>query len=189
MATRRIAPREIPRPFGTDVLDHLADDELLDRLLVEHHAKAAFWLLWSRASDDSAGVRRGLRHPDASVRATCCRILDHFLDDDALADVVASLDDPHAEVRAWALHTLGCDRCKEGTCRPGGDVVVGAALRLVVVDPEPRVRRVAAEVLGRLARSGDRRVLSALVRCRDGDPDRLVRETAARFLARHRSAA
>lgn len=43
MATRRIAPREIPRPFASDVLDHLDDDVLLDRLLVEHHAEAAFW--------------------------------------------------------------------------------------------------------------------------------------------------
>lgn len=188
MATRRIAPRGIPRPFGTDVIAHLDDDELLDRLLVEHHAKAAFWLLWDRASKDNTGVRRGLRHPDASVRSACCRILDHFLDDAALDDVVARLDDPAADVRAWALHTLGCDRCKEGTCRPGGDVVVDAALRLLAGDPDGRVRAVAADVLGRLAAAGHERILAALAAARDDDADRVVRQAAARFLARHAAA-
>ena len=63
-------------------------------------------------TDDSA-VRQGLRHRDP-LGAACAQILDHFLDDAALADIVDRLADDSPRVRVWALHTLGCDRCKEG---------------------------------------------------------------------------
>src|SRR5439155_22062695 len=114
-----MAKRQIPRPFAAAGLVDLTDDEIVDRLTVKHLSRAAYWRLWAGAITDNAAVRRGLSHPDPEVRATCCQILDHFLDDSALIDLVDCLADSDARVRAWALHTLGCDRCKEGTCGPG----------------------------------------------------------------------
>jgi HEAT repeat protein len=183
MGTKQpIAAREIPRPFAAAALVGLSEDELLDRLTVEHLARAAYWKLWADAKTDNTALLRGLKHPDANVRATCCQILDHFLDDAALAEIIECLDDRDPRVRGWALHTLGCDRCKEGECRPGEQVFVPAATRMVRDDPHPRVRATAAETLGRSSARRSESVLAALAAASSEDPDPHVRRVAARFL-------
>jgi HEAT repeat protein len=171
----------VPRPFATPSLTGLSDDEVLDRLTVEHLTRAAYWRLWEGAMSDTSAVRRGLRHPDPRVRAACAQILDHFLDDAAIAEIVDCLNDDHPRVRLWALHTLGCGRCKEGSCRPGEDAFLPEAIRMLQEDPVPHVRAVAATTLGRSAASRRSDVAQALAAARDGDPDRHVREAAARF--------
>ena len=183
MGTKQpIAAREIPQPFAAAALVGLRDDELLDRLSVPHLARAAFWKLWSDAKTDNTTLLHGLKHPDANVRATCCQILDHFLDDLALGEIVACLDDLDPRVRGWALHTLGCDRCKEGECRPGEQVFVPAALRMLRDDEHPRVRATAAETLGRCSARRTDAVVAALTAASTEDPDAHVRRVAARFL-------
>lgn len=86
---------------------------------------------------DNSVVRRGLRHPDPRVRAASAQILDHFFDDAALAEIIDCLRDDSPRVRVWALHTPGCDRCKEGSCRPGEVVVLPEAIRMLREDPDP----------------------------------------------------
>src|SRR5437588_6487307 len=181
MATRTMPGLRTPAPFGSEALLGLTDDEVVERLTVKHLARAAYWRLWSRAAHDTAALRRGLRHPDPHVRATCCQILDHFLDDVALVDVVDCLADPVPAVRAKALHTLGCDRCKEGACRPGEDQFIPAALRMLESDPNDHVRVVAAETLGRSSAARRADVATALATARDSDPDRRVRAVARKY--------
>jgi HEAT repeat protein len=177
------SPRaQLPRPFATPALDGLTDDEILDRLTVEHLSRAAYWRLWEGATTDNSVVRRGLSHPDPRVRATCAQILDHFLDDAALAEVINCLADDNPRVRAWALHTLGCDRCKEGSCRPGEDLFLPEAIRMLREDPDSHVRVVAATALGQSAATRRPEVAGALMAARDRDPDRVVRKAAARFV-------
>jgi len=176
------AAREVPRPFAAAALIGLSDDELLDRLSVEHLARAAYWTLWAEAKTGNKALRRGLKHPDANVRATCCQILDHFLDDSALAEIIECLDDSEPRVRAWALHTLGCDRCKEGACRPGEQLFLPAATRMVRHDPSPRVRAIAAETLGRSSARRSESVVAALTAVSEEVPDAHVRGVAVRFL-------
>ena len=171
----------LPRPFATAALTGLSDDELLDRLTVGHLSRAAYWRLWETAMTDNSAVRRGLRHRDPRVRAACAQILDHFLDAAALAEIIDCLGDDHPRVRVWALHTLGCDRCKQGACRPGESVFVPEAVRVLAEDPSPLVRAAAATTLGQSASARQPGVAKALVAARDGDPDRYVRKTAARF--------
>ena len=131
---------------------------------------------------DNSAVRRGLGHPDPRVRAACAQILDHFLDDAALTDIVDCLHDDNSRVRVWALHTLGCDRCKEGSCRPGEATFLPEAIRMLREDPNPHVRTVAATTLGKSAARRRSDVADALAIARDGDPDREVRKAAARFV-------
>lgn len=171
----------MPHPFATPAVAGLSDDELLDRLTVKHLAGAAFWRLWKGAMADNSTVRRGLRHPDPFVRATCAQILDHFLDDAALLDIVDCLQDDNPRVRGWALHTLGCDRCKEGACRPGEDLFVPEAIRMLREDPDASVRTAAATTLGQSAATRRSDVADALAAARDADSDRQVRKVAARF--------
>jgi len=179
---QKMMARGVPRPFAGVGLVGLSDDELLDTLSVEHLARAAYWKLWADAKVSNTALRRGLRHPDASVRATCCQILDHFLDDSALAEHIECLEDSDPRVRAWALHTLGCDRCKDGACGPGGEAFVPAATRMVRDDPSPRVRAVAAETLGRSSPRGSESVLAALSAASRADPDGHVRRVAGRLV-------
>src|SRR5688572_29622795 len=58
-------------------------------------------------------LRRGLRHGDAMVRRVCTSMLDRLVDDDALPDLVAALDDEDPGVVRRALHALACDPCKQ----------------------------------------------------------------------------
>lgn len=182
MGNKQIKRRQLPHPFAAPALIGLSDTEVLDRLAVKHLARAAYWRLWEGARSDNSVVRNGLRHPDPSVRAVCAQILDHFLDDAAVVEVIRCLEDNSPRVRAWALHTLGCDRCKEGACRPGEDTFVPAAIRLLRHDPDASVRAAAASAIGRSASLRRPEVTGALIAARDGDRDRHVRRVAERFL-------
>jgi hypothetical protein len=77
---------------------------------------------------------------------------------------------------------LGCDRCKEGACRPGEDIFLPAAVRMLRDDPAASVRAAAATTLGQSAATRRADVAEALAAARDGDPDRQVRKVAARFV-------
>jgi hypothetical protein len=59
------------------------------------------------------------------------------------------LNDGDKRVRCSALHTLACDRCKEGTaCRPEEGQVLPKAMKLLANDPDAHVRAMAIEVVG-----------------------------------------
>jgi HEAT repeat protein len=152
-------------------------DRVVEELGVKHRARAAQRALMAAGSEATPALRRGLRHEDAEVRIRCCMVLDHHLDEAAVPELMANLAHENAGVRAWALHALACDRCKEGACRPGEDDVVPIALRMLEEDRSRRVRQMAAGLLGpAVHRRGD--VASALERARDHDPHPVVRKVA-----------
>jgi HEAT repeat protein len=122
----------------------------------------------------------GLHHEDAAVRAGCCVVLDHFLDEAALPELIENLRHDDENVRKWAMHALACDRCKEGECRPGQDDVVPIAIKMLSRDSSRRVRAEAAHLLGRVPLPNPD-VIAALENARDRDPHPNVRKIAARY--------
>lgn len=152
-------------------------DCLVENLGVKHRAKGALRRLMDAGAPATPALRQGLRHLDPAVRVGCCQVLDHFLDEAALPELVENLEHPSAAVRAWAMHALACDRCKEGACRPGEDEVIPIATRMLISDDSRRVRQMAAGLLGpSVHRRPD--VLRALEYARDHDPHPVVRKIA-----------
>ena len=150
--------------------------ELVERLAVPHHARAALRDLLALQGRAMEAVQAGLRHPDAAVRYYCCRFLDHYFEPDGWDDLVGMLDDPAAGVRGAALHSLACDRCKEGELPERGKVLPDA-LRLLAVDPDPHVRAHAAGVVGQFVHES-REALAAIEAAVAHDRSPAVRKKA-----------
>ena len=149
-----------------------------------HRRRAKVHLLRSGAATLPA-LRRGLHHERAIVRRTCAAILDHLVDDAAVPDLVAALDDPDPSVLTRALHALACDACKENACRPDDDLFVPRAIELLD-HPDPGVRASAIDSLGRVAlRSGDESSPAARALARAAEEERVA---GLRNLARRKVA-
>jgi HEAT repeat protein len=141
-------------------------------------AGAAYHELLRRGPAAVFAIREGLRHADAGVRKQCCRLLDQFLDQDAFEDMLAMLKDVDVGVRVNAAHALACDRCKRDACRPGEAAVLGPGIRLLEDDPNPHVRAMAVELVGRFVHSNADAV-EALARAVENDPSPAVRKKAS----------
>ena len=165
-----------PWPWPAEPGDHLA---LVADLQLPHRAKRALRELMAAGRAGVPALREGLRHPSPAVRAGCCVVLDHFLDESCLPLLIENLDHPDSTVRSWALHALACDRCKEGTCRPGEADVVPIAIRMAATDPERSVRAQALALLGPSAVSRTD-ALEALADARRSDPSPNCRRIAGR---------
>jgi len=150
--------------------------DLVERLAVRHHASEAFRALLALGPAAMPAVQAGLVHANAGVRYHCARFLDNYLAPDGLGDLVAMLDDPAPGVRVAALHTLACDRCKEGET-PDREKVLPDALRLLAADPDAHVRAMAIEVVGSLVHSNDV-ARAALEAAAAGDASPAVRKKA-----------
>lgn len=152
----------------------------LENLTVAHRAKQALRNLMAAGADATPVLRRGLRHPDVAVRVGCCMVLDHYLDEAAVPELMANLEHRHEQVRKWALHALACDRCKEGSCRPAENEIVPIALRMLREDPSRRVRVEAVHLLGTVvARHPEAVEALQVARVSDADPN--VRSVARRY--------
>ena len=125
------------------------DRGLIDDLAAPHRAIPAFKRLMARGQAALPAVLGGLAHASAEARYRCCRLLDHLLTPDALGPLIAMLDDPDERVRCSALHSLSCDRCKEGVCLPTDGPLLAKAMRLLASDPSAHVRAFAIEAVGR----------------------------------------
>ncbi|MFD8722928.1 HEAT repeat domain-containing protein [Streptomyces sp. NPDC059629] len=141
---------------------------------------AAYRELLRRGETARSAIRAGLRDENPAVREGCCRLLDHLVDTESMGELVAMADDPDARVRIAAFHALACDRCKGDTCAPGPDQVLEPSLRHLASDPDPHVRAMAAELVGRFAHS-DPRALAALKVSHANDPSPAVRKKAGWF--------
>ncbi|MFJ9456155.1 HEAT repeat domain-containing protein [Kitasatospora sp. NPDC101447] len=142
---------------------------------------AAYHTLLGRGADALDAIRTGLSHADPAIREGCCRLLDHLVDLDSMDLLIAMADDPDARVRTAAFHALACDRCKDDACAPGADRVLAPALRHLATDPDPHVRAMAAELVGKFVHT-DPRALAALQASHDGDPNPTVRKKAGWFI-------
>jgi len=152
----------------------------VEELGVAHRAQAALRGLMDAGPLATPIVRQGLQHPNPVVRVGCCKVLDHFLDESALPELIENLAHPDEEVRSWALHALACDKCKEGVCRPGEADVIPLAVDMLLTDKSRRVRQMAAGLLGpSVHRRPD--VLQALEQARQQDEHPVVRKIAGWF--------
>ena len=148
---------------------------------VSHHASEALKRLMAAGPLATAVVREGLRHPNPAVRVGCCKVLDHFMDEAAVPELIENLNHSDEQVRVWAMHALACDKCKEGTCRPGEDEVIPIAARMLLEDRSRRVRQAAAGLVGESVHRSAA-ALPALERAHRHDPHPVVRKIAGWYL-------
>jgi len=152
-------------------------NNLLHQLSIPHHAPVAYRALFALGFDAVPIAQAGLQHENAAVRQYCCAFLDHFLVPAALPDLIAMLADPAPGVRQMTLHTLACERCKEGACRPEEAAVLPAALRMLGEDADPHVRAMAIEVIGQYVHTNPQAV-QALIAASASDASPAVRKKA-----------
>lgn len=172
--TLAIPPTDTPPSLPADYT------RWVEYLGVKHRAQEALRQLMAAGALATPAVRHGLHHANPAVRVGCCQVLDHFLDESALPDLIENLAHPHEDVRAWALHALACDKCKEGACRPGEAEVIPLAVQMLLTDESRRVRQMAAGLLGpSVHRRPD--ILSALEHARQHDSHPVVRKIASWF--------
>lgn len=158
------------------VLDEASFDQWVEELAEKETRWDAVRRLMEAGPSATAALRKGLSHRHATVRWSCCIVLDHHLDMDAMPDLLANVDHKNKRVRAWALHALACDRCKEGDCRPGAGDIVPMVLDKLANDRSARVRRMAAGLAGEYLREPG--VAEALTRAAQSDPHPKVRMVA-----------
>jgi hypothetical protein len=94
-----------------------------------------------------------------------------------MGDLVAMLDDLDARVRRSTLHSLACDRCKEGDYRLDAAAVLPRAIGLLTGDPDRHVRAMAAEVVGLFVHDSDK-AAAALSDAATSDSSPAVRKKA-----------
>jgi len=127
--------------------------DLVETLAVPYRATAAYNRLLKLGHKALPAVQAGLQQSCPDVRFHCCRFLDPYLRPDILSDLIAMLNDSNGRVRVTTLHTLACDRCKKGSCRPEEAHVLPSAMKLLASDPSPHVRAMAIEVIGQFVHS------------------------------------
>lgn len=113
------------------------------------------------------------------VRRACCRLLDDLaVTAETMAALQAAMDDEHPRVRAAALHSLSCEKCKPDGCTLDIRGVFERGAR----DRDAEVR---GEVIGRLAwGSSDEWAVELMRRFAAEDPSAKLRRYAERGLAR-----
>jgi hypothetical protein len=150
---------------------------LISQLAIRHRAGNAYRVLLGKGLEALSAVREGLGNDSAEVRFRCCQFLDHFLTPEILDQLIDMLEDPDHRVRRTTLHTLACDRCKEDSCRPDETRVLPRAITILAGDPDPHVRAMAVEVVGRsVHRHSEAEV--ALLHAQRSDPSPTVRKKA-----------
>ena len=126
-------------------------------------------------------LQDGLHDESVDVVTGCLKVLDHHLQEEAVPALLENMQHPHPRVRAWALHALACDRCKEGACRPAEDEAVPIAIEMLKNDPSHDVRVMAADMIGPSAiRNED--VVSALLDAVANDVHPNVRKKAGWYI-------
>lgn len=151
--------------------------ELIEDLALPYRAASAYRTLCGLGVSALPAVRAGLRHDNPDVRFHCCRFLDRYLSPETLFDLLSMLTDADKRVRCSALHTLACDRCKEGNCNPEEGQVLPGAMTLLASDPDAHVRAMAIEVIGRFVHTNVLASAAISTALRD-DPSSVVRKKA-----------
>ncbi len=89
-------------------------------------------------------VREGLGNANWQVRRWCAIWLDRHADPESLEALVPLLRDPKSQVRLFAVHSISCDRCREGE---NPIDVVPLLIERIAQDESIRVRRHAVAML------------------------------------------
>ena len=157
--------------------------------LVERLAANQWWEplqgLTQLGRDALPAVLEGLRHGNWRVRRGCAVFLDHYADPPSLPQLIPLLRDPKSAVRKWAVHSLGCDRCKQDESFPID--VVPQLVERFEHDESIRVRRMVVQVLAhaRPPEAASARLFQAAL---ERETDRKIRLHAAAGLERCREA-
>ena len=129
----------------------------------------------------SAAVE-GLQHPEPRVRRCCVDFLDHHADDDCADDLRrVALHDPVPRVRRFAVHALGCVRCKTSPLEM--DLIEFLAMVAAHSDESAKVRREAIYALSHQPQ--DSRATAVLRLVLEQETDRELRKAAHRVLRLH----
>jgi hypothetical protein len=155
--------------------------QIIEELAFPYRAPRAYRRLHELGIKALPAVRAGLRHQHADVRLHCCRFLDRFLSPETFSDLLEMLSDDDQRVRCSALHTLACDRCKEGTCRPEEADVLPKAIALLQRDPDAHVRAMAIEVVGQFVHT-NALASAAISAAHQGDDNPTVRKKAGWYV-------
>jgi HEAT repeat protein len=159
-------------------------DELVAEFANGQNRMAAFLALYSRGKEAVPAIRAGLMHADSNIRRWCASLADNFADAELFRALVPLLNDPKAEVRVWAVHSLSCETCKDG---PNPIDAVPLLLERIESDASMRVRRQAASMLAH-HRSPDMRVLPVFKRLLAEESDRKLRLHAEHGMRRYAAA-
>jgi HEAT repeat protein len=166
-------------PSVADMLTKHQD--IIEELAFPYKAPSAYRALLDLGIRAIPTVRAGLRHDDPDVRSHCCRFLDRYLSPDTLSDLIEMLNDRDERVRCSALHTLACDRCKQGSCKPEEADVLPKAMKLLERDPDAHVRAMAIEVIGQFVHA-NALAIAAISAARRSDESSTVRKKAGWYL-------
>ena len=152
-------------------MDHAAPDALVERLgsRVFDDWYGAQVTLKALGPQGLEAATRGLRHPNARVRAQCADLLDHLGDDRSVGPLLELIADPVPNVRRRAVHALACQRCKPAPMQVD---LTDTLLRIAFHDPDLKVRGEA--VFGLAEQPASERVmvaLAGLVLALEADPD------------------
>jgi HEAT repeat protein len=159
-------------------------DELVAEFANGQNRMAAFLALYSRGKEAVPAIRAGLAHSDANIRRWCASLADNFADAELFRALIPLLNDPKAEVRVWAVHSLSCEACKEG---PNPVDAVPLLLNRIESDVSMKVRRQAVSMLAH-HRSPDVRVLPVFKRLLMEESDRKLRLHAEHGMRRYAAA-
>jgi HEAT repeat protein len=159
-------------------------DELVAEFANGQNRMPAFLALYSRGKQAVPAIRAGLSHSDSNIRRWCASLADNFADADLFRALVPLLNDPKAEVRVWAVHSLSCETCKDG---PNPVDAVPLLLDRIESDVSMKVRRQAASMLAH-HRSPDARVLPVFKRLLMEESDRKLRLHAEHGMRRYAAA-
>jgi len=143
----------------------------------------SYTTLVSMGRDAVPALREGLRSDCWQVRRWSAMCLDQVADAEALVDLVPLLEDPKANVRLWAVHSISCEHCKDDVVCPID--VVPLLIERLERDDSIKVRRMAAAMLG--SEFADRRCAPVFEQILKDETDRKLRHHAASGL-RHLAA-
>jgi HEAT repeat protein len=158
-----------------------APEELIAEFANGQNRMAAFLALYTRGPQALPAVRKGLQDANWHIRQWSAIVADNFADGEILRTLTSLLHDPKAEVRVWAVHSLSCERCKDG---PNPVDVVPLLLERIQQDSHIRVRRQAVAMLA-YHRTPDPRVLPIFKRILLEEDDRKLRLHAEQGLKRY----
>lgn len=156
-------------------------EDLVAEFANSENRMAAFLALCARGPAVLSAVREGLTHASWHVRRWSAALADNFGDIETLHALVPLLDDPKAEVRVWAIHSLSCESCKG---EPNPIDAIPLLLERIESDASVKVRRQAVAMLAH-HRTPDERVLPAFKRILAKETDRKLRLHAEQGLKRY----
>jgi HEAT repeat protein len=155
-------------------------DELVAEFANGQNRWSAFLALYGHGANALPAVRKGLQDANWHIRHWSAILADNFADVETLRALTPLLHDPKAQVRVWAVHSLSCERCKDG---PNPVDVVPLLLERIERDSNIKVRRQALAMLAH-HRTPDRRVLPLLRKIISEEGDLKLRLHAEQGLRR-----